>query len=108
MSYQITVPAMGEYPEETFTVEINQKPKALKEVMESLYPPPPEGEKVPKETKENWAFIRKHAKCIKIKPPKKSEWWTCELCPEGQNQVLRSDLVDHVRNFHGVKQEIEA
>ena len=107
MAYQITMPAIDGYPEETFTVEQNRKPDALKEVVESLYPPP-KGEAPSKELKAKWSFLKKQAVCVKLKPPKQSEWRTCELCPDENNQVLRSDLVEHVRGFHMVGKEIEA
>lgn len=104
MPYRITIPAADDYPEESFVVEVSRKPEAVKMAFDMIYPAEAWDEKARKQLK---TWFRKNAVFEKIKPPKKSEWWPggCPVCDE---PLLRNEVVEHIRGYHGVERKVEA
>ena len=105
MPYHVTIPAMDGFPEESFVVEASRKPEAYQAACDKLY-----------SVDDGWSeaivkqfltHIRKTAIMVKLTPPKKADWWPGG-CPMCEVQILRSDIVAHIRGFHGIQRKVKA
>jgi len=100
--YTITVPAVDGHPEESFTVESSRKPEAFTAVRERLWG----GRLTRDELGQVNKYIKEFVVFTKIHPPKKADWWP-EGCPLCREDLLRNDVVEHIRGFHGVERKVK-